>query len=117
MNNNRNGHRRTDRKIGVIIPVYNCREYLRQAVESVISQPYQRIKVILVDDGSTDGSSLLCDELANQNERIKVLHQSNRGVAEAGNEGLRYILLMDENIDLVLCQDLAQVKMRNLSSS
>ena len=100
-----NNNNMLDRQIGVIIPVYNCRDYLQQAVESVISQPYQRIKVILVDDGSTDGSSLLCDELANQNERIKVIHQSNKGVAAARNEGLRYILSMDENIDYVTFLD------------
>lgn len=105
MNNNRNSHRQMNKKIGVIIPVYNCREYLRQAVESVISQPYQRIRVILVDDGSTDGSSLLCDELTKQDERINVLHQSNKGVAEARNEGLRYIFSMSENIDYITFLD------------
>lgn len=49
------------KQICVIIPVFNCVNYLRQAVESVISQPYQEIKIVLVDDGSTDGSFALCD--------------------------------------------------------
>ena len=67
----------TERQIRVIIPVYNCKSYLQQAVESVISQPYQAISVILVDDGSTDGSSLLCDELAARDDRITVFHQKH----------------------------------------
>ena len=87
----------TDRQITVIIPVYNCKEFLEQAVESVISQSYKTIKIILVDDGSTDGSSLLCDELANQDKRIDVLHQKNSGVSEARNAGLRLILSDDGN--------------------
>lgn len=64
-----------DREIMVIIPVYNCKNYLRQAVESVISQPYRAIKILLVDDGSTDGSAVLCDELVDQDKRITVIHQ------------------------------------------
>ena len=56
--------------VSVIIPVYNCKSYLQQAVKSVISQPYQAISVILVDDGSTDGSSLLCDELAVRDDYV-----------------------------------------------
>ena len=70
-----------DREITVIIPVYNCKNYLRQAVQSVISQPYQALKVLLVDDGSTDGSAVLCDKLADQDKRITVIHQKNCGVS------------------------------------
>ena len=83
-----NEHRLTDRQIRVIIPVYNCREYLQRAVESVVSQPYQAMSVILVDDGSTDGSSSLCDELATWDERITVFHKKNGGVSEARNKGI-----------------------------
>lgn len=80
------------RQINIIIPVFNCRNYLRQAVESVLLQPYQAIRIVLVDDGSTDASSTLCDELANQDKRITALHQKNGGVASARNTGLDYIL-------------------------
>ena len=76
------------REITVIIPVYNCKNYLRQAVQSVISQPYQALKVLLVDDGSTDGSAVLCDKLADQDKRITVIHQKNCGVSAARNIGL-----------------------------
>ena len=61
--------------ITVIIPVYNCREYLAEAVSSVLRQPYQRIQIVLIDDGSTDGSGQICDELGLKNSRITVLHQ------------------------------------------
>lgn len=86
-----------NRQIRVIIPVYNCKSYLQCAVESVISQPYQSISVILVDDGSTDGSSLLCDELAARDDRIAVIHQKNSGVSGAGNTGLKRILSIEGN--------------------
>ena len=86
-----------ERQISVIIPVYNCKSYLQRAVESVITQPYQAISVILVDDGSTDGSSLLCDELAARDDRITVFHQKNSGVSEARNRGLKHILSIDGN--------------------
>lgn len=86
-----------ERQIRVIIPVYNCKSYLQCAVESVISQPYQSISVILVDDGSTDGSSLLCDELAARDDRIAVIHQKNSGVSGARNTGLKRILSIEGN--------------------
>lgn len=89
----------TDKLITVIIPVYNCKEFLEQAVKSVIFQSYKMVKIILVDDGSTDGSSLLCDELANYDKRIDVLHQKNSGVSEARNAGLRLVLSNDGNED------------------
>lgn len=62
-------------KVSVIIPVYNCKDYLQQAVESVIAQPYQEIRIILVDDGSTDGSSDLRDKLANQHAGVTALQR------------------------------------------
>lgn len=84
-------------QIWVIIPVYNCINYLKQAVESVISQPYYSTKIVLVDDGSTDGSSELCDDLEKQNKRILSLHQKNGGVSSARNLGLKYILSVEKN--------------------
>lgn len=79
------------RQIIVIIPVYNCVNFLQKAVMSVLQQPYQAIKVVLIDDGSTDGSSILCDELAYREERVDVIHQKNSGVSKARNLGLQYI--------------------------
>lgn len=77
------------RTISVIIPVYNVREYLTDCIQSVISQTYKDLEIILVDDGSTDGSGDLCDLLGKKDNRIQVFHQSNAGVSEARNTGIK----------------------------
>lgn len=74
--------------ITVIIPVYNTKKYLRKCVESVCKQTYQKLEIILVDDGSTDGSEELCDELAKEDKRILVIHKGNEGVSRARNAAL-----------------------------
>lgn len=74
--------------ISVIIPVYNTKQYLRECIESVCKQSYQNLEIILVDDGSTDGSSELCDELAKEDNRIQVIHKENEGVSKARNVAL-----------------------------
>ncbi len=76
------------KKVSVIIPVYNVEKYLRECVESVLAQTYENIEVILVDDGSPDGCPAICDEYAARDERVRVIHQENRGVAVARNAGL-----------------------------
>lgn len=76
----------------VVIPVYNCHRYLSDAVTSVLNQPYKGIQIILVDDGSTDGSSELCDTLSAQHECVSVIHQKNSGVSAARNAGIEYAL-------------------------
>lgn len=78
--------------IFVIIPVYNCITLLREAVDSVLQQPYTQIKVVIVDDGSTDGTDLLSDQLATQNERVHVIHRENGGISAARNTGIEYVL-------------------------
>lgn len=85
--------------ITVIIPVYNCREYLAEAVSSVLRQPYQRIQIVLIDDGSTDGSGQICDELGLKNSRITVLHQKNAGVSAARNAGIVYALQNETSME------------------
>jgi len=79
-------------KIHVIIPVYNALKYLSAAVDSVLSQPCRDIDIVLVNDGSTDGSDSLCDTLAAENSRISVIHQKNAGVSSARNAGIDYVL-------------------------
>lgn len=78
--------------IYVIIPVYNCKAYLEEAVESVLKQEYEHIEIVLIDDGSKDGSSALCDKLAQDHSRITVIHQENKGVSSARNTGIDHIL-------------------------
>lgn len=77
-------------KVSVIIPVYNVAAYLEQCVQSVLSQTYTDTEIILVDDGSTDKSGQICDQLAQQDERIRVVHKPNGGLSDARNAGLRF---------------------------
>ena len=77
-----------DEKISVIVPVYNVEQYLERCVESIINQTYKNLEIILVDDGSTDNSGKLCDELAKKDNRIKVIHKENGGLSDARNRGI-----------------------------
>lgn len=74
--------------VSIIIPVYNVSMYLRCCLNSVIMQTYENLEIILVDDGSTDDSGTICDEYAQSDMRIKVVHTENRGVSEARNKAL-----------------------------
>lgn len=78
--------------IHVIIPVYNAERYLRETVASVLAQPTEEIDIVLVNDGSTDGSASICDELAAKESRIHVIHQKNAGVSAARNAGIEAVL-------------------------
>jgi len=89
-------------KVSVIIPVYNAEKYLSICVGSVLAQTLQDIEIILVDDGSTDGSSILCDELAMKDFRIRVIHKNNEGLGMARNSGLEiakgeYVTFVDSD--------------------
>ena len=90
----------SDRKVSLIIPVYNTVNYLRRCLESAVSQTYRNMEIICVDDGSTDGSEKIVDEFAMRDKRVTVIHQENRGESHARNVGLRtadgdYIGFMD----------------------
>lgn len=74
--------------ISVIVPIYNVENYLKRCIESIKAQTYGNLEIILVDDGSTDHSSEICDEYANLDDRIKVIHKKNGGLSEARNYGL-----------------------------
>lgn len=74
--------------ISIIVPVYNVEKYLKRCVDSILSQTYKNFECILVDDGSTDSSGKLCDEYANRDSRIKVIHKKNGGQADARNVGM-----------------------------
>lgn len=75
--------------ISVIVPVYNVADYLPQAIESILNQDYEKLEVILIDDGSKDDSGAICDRYAAQDARVRVIHQKNGGAAAAKNAGLR----------------------------
>lgn len=100
-------------KVTIIVPVYNVEKYLKEAVDSAIKQTYKNIEIILIDDGSTDSSGKMCDDLAKEDERIKVIHQKNRGLSGARNTGLenatgKYIMFLDsdDTFDKNACKNL-----------
>lgn len=74
--------------VSVIIPVYNVLNYLERCINSVRSQTWHNLEILLIDDGSTDGSGAACDYVASQDDRIKVVHQKNAGLSAARNVGL-----------------------------
>lgn len=75
--------------ISIVVPVYNCEKYLNKCVQSLLTQTYQNIEVILVDDGSTDSSPEMCDSYAASDGRVKVMHIRNDGVAVARKKDTR----------------------------
>lgn len=72
----------------IIIPVFNARESIEKCIDSILAQSVLNFQVILIDDGSTDGSSTICDRYALQDDRIRVIHQDNQGVSSARNRGI-----------------------------
>lgn len=76
--------------ISIIIPVYNTETYLSTCIESILSQNFSDYEVLLIDDGSTDGSGAICDEYAKKDDRIQVVHKDNGGVSSARNLGLEH---------------------------
>lgn len=89
-------------KISIVVPVYQVEKYLSECVESVLNQTYSNLELILIDDGSTDGSSRICDQYSAKDNRIIVVHQENRGQSEARNRGMayasgEYILFLDSD--------------------
>lgn len=78
----------SNKKVSVIVPIYKVEQYLDRCVRSIRNQTYQNLEIILVDDGSPDGCPQMCDEYANEDSRIKVIHKANGGLSDARNYGL-----------------------------
>lgn len=81
-----------EKLVSIIVPIYNASVYIERCVQSILIQSYRRIEIILVDDGSTDKSGEIVDRLAMLDNRIRVIHQQNKGVSCARNEGLKQAL-------------------------
>ena len=76
--------------ISVIIPIYNVSEFLPRCIDSVLKQTYSNLEIILVDDGSTDGSARICDKYAESDSRVKAFHKTNGGLSSSRNYGLEH---------------------------
>ena len=74
--------------VSVIVPVYNAEKYLRRCVDSILRQEYTDFELLLMDDGSTDGSAAICDGYAGQDRRVRVIHKENSGVSDTRNLGM-----------------------------
>ena len=80
--------------VSVIIPIYNVEEYLNRGIESIVNQTYKNLEIILVNDGSTDNCNEICEKWKQKDNRIKVIHQNNKGLCSARNIGLKKIYLV-----------------------
>ena len=88
--------------VSIIVPIYNVEEYLPRCINSILSQSYENIEIILVDDGSTDASGCICDKVEKENKKSKVIHKKNGGLSEARNYGLKcaegkYVTFVDSD--------------------
>ena len=103
--------------VSIIIPSYNSEKYIYECVKSIIEQSYSNLEIIIVDDGSTDSSYKICEELGFSDNRIKLLHQKNMGVSSARNRGIKnskgdYIIFVDSDdfVDLDFVESLLKLK-------
>jgi len=88
--------------VSVIVPIYNVEAYLKRCVDSVLSQTYVNLEIILIDDGSPDNCAIICDDYKEKDNRIKVIHRSNGGLSDARNAGLdvatgEYVTFLDSD--------------------
>lgn len=88
--------------ISVVVPIYNVERFLPICIESIISQSYKKLQIILVDDGSTDNCGNICDEYASRDERVEFIHKQNGGLSDARNVGIerakgKYITFVDSD--------------------
>lgn len=109
-----------DPKVSIIVPVYNVENYIKECLDSLIGQSMKEIEIILVDDGSTDFSGMICEQYAKNDSRIKVIHQKNTGQSAARNRGMniatgKYIMFVDSDdyIARNACEVLFQTAEKN----
>jgi len=96
-------------KLSVIVPIYNAEKYLRQCIDSILSQELTEIELILINDGSIDSSGAICDEYARRDSRVKVVHGINEGVSKARNKGME--MALGEYIGFVDADDWIEANM------
>lgn len=105
-------------EVSIIVPVYQVEKYIKQCVDSILAQTFTDFELILVDDGSNDQSGQICDEYARMDERVKVIHKNNSGVAAARNQGIenatgKYLCFVDADDwieNTMLARSISQMK-------
>ena len=90
----------------IIVPAYQVEQYIEECIDSIIKQDFKSYEVIIIDDGSTDGTTKICNELGNKYDNVKVIHQNNQGLSAARNAGLyvangHYVIFLDSD-DFIL---------------
>ena len=106
--------------VSVIVPVYNVLPYLREALDSVKAQTYSNLEILVIDDGSDDGSGSVCDQYAAQDRRIRVIHQKRKGLSAARNAGLEIMTgdaVMFLDADDLFCPDSVQILVTAMEKS
>lgn len=104
--------------VTIIVPVYNVEKYLHRCIDSIINQTYKNLRIILVNDGSTDSSGVICDDYAKIDNRIQVIHKKNGGLSSARNAGLAkcnfigYLMFVDS--DDWISIDAIEILLRNM---
>ena len=111
-----------EKLITIIIPIYNVEKYLSKCIESVINQTYKNLEIILIDDGSTDSSGIICNQYSKKDSRIKLIHIKNSGVSNARNVGLDnasgdWIVFVDSDdwLEFNFCERLYEIVMNDPS--
>jgi len=106
--------------ISVIVPIYNNEKFLPKCIDSILAQTYSHLEIILVDDGSADSSGEICDQYAQKEARVKVIHQQNQGISAARNAGIaaakgEYISFIDSDdwVDATFIENLLQTAREN----
>lgn len=108
-------------KVSIVIPAYNCMEYIDQCMDSILNQTFSSFEIIIVENGSTDGTDQRCDELKKQDDRIRVIHiTQNAGVSEARNRGIEeadgdYIVFVDS--DDWIAENELEILVQNIETS
>ncbi|MCM1441390.1 MAG: glycosyltransferase, partial [Roseburia sp.] len=90
-----------ERKVSIVVPVYNCEPYLEKCIHSILEQTYENIELVLIDDGASDGSGEICDAYRDH-DRVRIYHKENEGVSRARNDGIlqasgQYIMFVDSD--------------------
>lgn len=102
--------------VSIIVPIYKVENYLKKCIDSIISQTYKNIEILLIDDGSPDDCGAICDEYAKKDKRIKVIHKKNGGLSDARNYGIEasrgdYIMFIDS--DDYISKNMCKILLKN----